>query len=145
MSMGTAPAIPGCAESHVTGLADAVLAELLGLVQQHSDVGEESTIDLRSLPMTDADRELLKERLGTGEVSTTINAAGLSIVEETTIPGVWWVRHEGGEGRVAAEQIAVTRIPEILLTHPDDIASAPEKLSALIHSSVEQNTPERSL
>ena len=118
--------------AHKTGLADAVLREIAGLLRRLIETGEEGAIDLRSLPMTDADRHQLKTRLGAGEVHATLDVAGSSTVEETAIPGVWWVRHEGADGRVANEQIAVTRIPAILISHPDDLAVGAVRLQELI-------------
>ena len=120
------------AERIVTGLADAVLREIAGLLDQLIRTGEDGAIDLRSLPMTDADRAQLKARLGVGEVRATLDVAGPSTVEETAIAGVWWVRHEGADGCVASEQIAVTRIPAILITHPDDLAAGAARLQDLI-------------
>jgi hydrogenase-1 operon protein HyaF len=118
-----------------TGLAEAILEEIAELLQRLIETGEEGAIDLRGLPMTDTDRHRLKERLGSGEVRATLDVAGPSTVEETAIPGVWWVRHEGADRRVANEQIAVTRIPAILITHPEDLAVGAARLQDLIAAS----------
>ena len=120
--------------ARLTGLADAVLREIAGLLDRVIETGEDGAIDLRSLPMTDADREELKSRLGAGEVRATLDVAGPSTVEETAISGVWWIRHEGADGRIANEQIAITRIPPILITHPDDLILGAARLQDLIGS-----------
>jgi hydrogenase-1 operon protein HyaF len=132
--MSTSPhgGVPPHSPSFRTGMADAVLREIAGLLDRLIEAGEEGAIDLRSLPMTDGDREELKARLGTGEVHATLDVAGPSTVEETAISGVWWIRHEGGDGRVASEQIAVTRIPAILITDSDDLAAGAGRLRDLI-------------
>ena len=112
----------------VTGLADAVLQEIIQLLDRLLETGKPGMIDLHSLPMTDADRGLLREKLGEGEVDVRLKVAGSSTVEETGTAGVWWVRHEGGDGRLAAEIIEVTRVPDILLSHVDDIREGRARL-----------------
>ncbi len=132
MNETVSPGVQPTHPAHLTGLADAVLQEIAGLLERLIETGEEGAIDLRSLPMTDADRDELKVRLGTGEVCATLNVAGPSTIEEAAISGVWWVRHEGEGGRVASEQICVTRIPAILMTQPEDLAVGVARLHALI-------------
>lgn len=115
------------------GMADAILRELAELLAAFVATGEEASIDLRGgLPMSDADRERLAERLGHGEVSAIVSVAGESEVWETAVSGVWWVRHRGGDGRIAAESVVVTRLPEILATHPDDARDGLARLEAML-------------
>ncbi len=116
----------------VTGLVDAVLGEIACLLDALLETGAAGAIDLRSLPMTQSDRTDLKAKLGEGEVKVTLTVAGASTIEETGAPGVWWIRHEGADGRVAAETIAVTFAPEIIFAHPDDIAAGRKRLHALL-------------
>lgn len=89
-----------------------------------AEAGDTGSIDLRSLPMTDADRDELEERLGRGEVQADLSVAGTSQVWETGYSGVWWIRHLGAGDKIAAEEIAVTNVPEILVSHSADIATA---------------------
>jgi len=91
---------------HTTGMAYSILAEISQLLTTLSERGETGAIDLRSLPMTDADRGQLEEILGRGEVRAELDLAGASEVEE----------------------IAVTPMPEILMTHPADIAAASRRI-----------------
>ncbi|MGO9174435.1 MAG: hydrogenase expression/formation C-terminal domain-containing protein [Rhodomicrobium sp.] len=113
-------------------LADAVLREIPVLMQRLLDTGATGTVDLRSLPMTDWDRQQLATRLGEGEVKAFVTVGGTSTVTETQFAGVWWVRHEGADGRIAAEQVVVARAPEFLLAHPADIEAAQRRLSAIL-------------
>lgn len=115
-----------------TGLANAVLREIVTHLDTLVESGAETAIDLRGLPMTDADRAELEERLGHGEVSAVLTVAGRSEVWETAVSGVWWVRHLGDGGRVAAEEIVVARVPEILATHPDDARDALARLRGML-------------
>ena len=80
--------------------------------------------------MSDEDRACLEDRLGYGEVNATLDVAGQTEIIETAYPGVWWVRHLDGRGRVAAEQIVVTRVPDILISPPEDIRAAAARLIA---------------
>lgn len=117
-----------CCADAVTGLAEAVLSEIADLLDQFAASGAQSSIDLSGLPMTDADREKLAQRLGRGEVQATLDVAGQTDVWETQYAGVWWVRHFGGNGQVISEEIAITHVPAILLTHREDARAAAERL-----------------
>ncbi len=116
-------------------IAEAVLREIPALMQRLLETGEAGIIDLRSLPMSDWDRQELASRLGEGEVKAFVNVGGVSTVSETQFAGVWRVRHEGADGRVAAEQLVVARAPEFLLAHPADIAAARLRLSEILERS----------
>lgn len=113
-------------------LAEAVLTEVAELLERFVATGETGAIDLRGLPMTDADTQRLEELLGRGEVHAQLEVVGHSEVRETAYSGVWWVRHRGTDARVAAEEIVVTRVPAILMTHEDDARAAAERLREAI-------------
>ena len=104
-----------------TGLARAIEREILQHLQALATDGTETAIDLRSLPMSAADRAELEASLGRGEVSAKLSTMGDSEVWETHFPGVWWVRHCGRDGRVIAEQVEITLLPEILKSDPEDV------------------------
>ena len=110
-------------------LAMALLREISAALAAYVETGQTAVIDLKSLPMLDADRAALADLLGDGEVTATLDVAGESEVRETGYAGVWWVRHFGADRRLAAEQIEITAIPEILLAHRDDIAAAADRLA----------------
>ena len=103
-----------------TGMVDALLREIADALERLIQRAEVTQIDMRGLPLNDADRTDIEKHLGRGEVSAILTVAGESEVWETRYPGVWWVRHRGASGGVAAEEIVVTRMPEILATHIDD-------------------------
>ena len=113
-----------------TGMADSLMQEIARLLAALAQTGEPSAIDLRSLPMTATDRAELEERLGQGDIAAALVVAGRSEVWETRYSGVWWVRHFGADEKIAAERIEITQVPEILLTHADDIAAASARLHA---------------
>ncbi|MBK5951164.1 hypothetical protein CH339_00195 [Rhodobium orientis] len=118
------------AKAEDSPLAMALLREISAALADYLETGETAVIDLKSLPMLDADRDALADLLGEGEVTATLNVAGESEVRETGYAGVWWVRHFGADRKLAAEQIEITAVPEILLAHRDDIAAAADRLAA---------------
>jgi hydrogenase-1 operon protein HyaF len=111
-----------------TGMVQSLLHEIALHLSRLEGSGEENAIDLRSLPMTQAERDELDKFLGHGDVDVHLNAAGESEIWETRYAGVWWVRHCSGDGRIAAETIEITRIPKILITHASDISAAANRL-----------------
>jgi hydrogenase-1 operon protein HyaF len=110
------------------GGVTAILHEIVTLLERLATANEPSAIDLRSLPMSPLDRTELKRALGEGEVQATLNAEGISTIQETRIPGVWWVEHRDPQGQLIAELIDVTYVPEILARVSDEIAEGARAL-----------------
>ena len=123
-----------CARTR-TGLARAVLPEIGECLTTLVKSGITSAIDLRSLPMTDADRDELATLLGRGEVSMTISVAGDSEVWETDYPGIWWVRHRDGGGDIISEFIEIATVPEIAVAHGKDVERSHQRMARLIAES----------
>jgi hydrogenase-1 operon protein HyaF len=118
-----------------TGNALPILHEIETLLAGLVASGKAASIDLRSLPMLPGDYEQLRQWLGEGEVSATVEAFGPTRVRETAVSGVWWVTHYSVDDQVVAEFIEITHIPEILKTHPADARQALETLrSRLLQS-----------
>ena len=118
-----------CISGRSTGMALSILAEIGQMLDTLADKGQPGSIDLRSLPLSDTDREELESLLGHGEVHAELQLAGTSEVWETAYPGVWWIRHRGAGDKIASEEIAVCPVPEILITHPVDIQAAARRLN----------------
>ncbi len=106
----------------------AIAAEIASLVDRLATEGEAGAIDLRSLPMTGADRARLREFLGAGEVRITIDADGLSTVWETATAGVWWAEHRNSEDQLIAELIEVCHVPDILMLDHDALVAGSRRL-----------------
>lgn len=113
-----------------SALVRSLAREIAEAVGAYLRTGAQRAIDLRSLPMSDADRVALERWLGEGEIRATLSVAGRSDVRETRFSGVWWVRHFGDADRIAAERIEITAIPEILSSDVADIAAALTQLEA---------------
>lgn len=121
---------PG-ADNQPTGMTHALLRELAAHLQSVANGGERQILELRNLPLNDADRAQLDELLGHGEVDITINAAGETRIHETRYPGVWWVKYFNEGGEVAAEQLEIGAVPTILEAHLEDIKDSAERLPHL--------------
>ncbi len=117
-----------CQTENTTGMARSILAEVARLLKSLAQEGTHASIDLRSLPLTDADRQQLEELLGRGEVSVELELAGRSSIWETAYAGAWWVRHRGAEDKISSEEIQVCPVPDILITHAADIQAAAERI-----------------
>jgi hydrogenase-1 operon protein HyaF len=125
--IATPPGEPG-----LTGNAQPLLRELAELVKRLLDTGEPSAIDLSALPLTPADLDWLQEKLGTGEISVTLQASGESTLNETACPGIWWVTHHNEQGAVTSQFIEVAFVPELVKAHPQDVAFGQEYLELMI-------------
>lgn len=117
-----------CFSGMKTGMARAVMHEIAECMQRLAAEDQESAIDLRSLPLTEADLLELETMLGKGEVEASLSVLGQTQVWETGYAGVWWVRHFAANQQTASEQIAITPLPEILISHPEDISAASDRL-----------------
>lgn len=115
------------------GLVDALLMEIAGLLGRLAEHDEEGSIDLRGLPLSVSCIADLEKRLGRGEVTAVIEAAGRSTIHETSFPGVWWVRHADEGGRIIANLIEVTPVPMILRADPADIILSKRRLPGCTH------------
>jgi hydrogenase-1 operon protein HyaF len=115
-----------------TGQLLAILSELKSMLIELQQTGKPNSIDLRSLPMFPGDYDRLKLVLGEGEVSARISTLGDSLIQETTIPGIWWVTHFNTDDETIAEFIEVTLLPDLLKTQTEDLAQADQQLDHLL-------------
>lgn len=112
----------------LTGQAEAVLTEIAEMLKRLLDEGVEDSIDLRSLPLSPADRDWLDAELGRGEVEVALEAGGRSVLMETAYPGVWKVTHRDTQDRVVAELIEVAFVPVIVRPDKMDVEKGYEGL-----------------
>ena len=99
-----------------------LLQQIEQALQELVDDGSATVIDLAAMPFSSQDEEDLRQHLGKGEVSASLDAFGPTHVQETALPGVWLVEHKDAESRRLTLHLEVTRIPEILVTPEEDIA-----------------------
>jgi hydrogenase-1 operon protein HyaF len=124
------------------GNALAILHEIETLLTRLVEGGETAMIDLRGIPMSAQDYELLQSLLGEGEVTANISAGGPSEIRETRYPGVWWIIHRDQENAIVAELIEITTVPSILTSPPEDIVTG---LQQMRHSLKEIHDQEASV
>lgn len=106
----------------------ALLQEIQDMLTVLDERGEVNSIDIRSLPLTPMDREFLIQFLGSGEVKASVNALGLSEINETRFSGVWWSTHYNNHEEIMAELIEVTLLPDILKTQTLDLSHSSDAL-----------------
>lgn len=88
------------------------------------DSGENSIIDLRSIPLAPGEEDTIIDTLGRGEVQARLDALGPSEIYETRYAGVWLITHYNEDESIVSRFIEITRIPEILKSQPGDISIA---------------------
>jgi hydrogenase-1 operon protein HyaF len=131
----SAPIEAPMAAGGLGGGVAAILSELVGLLERLADGGAAGSIDLRSLPMSPADRTQLQRVLGEGEVQATVEAQGVSKIRDTRVSGIGWVEHFDQQGEPIGELIEVSRVPEILASASDEMAAGARELRAQISAS----------
>ena len=119
-------------EPGLTGNAQPLLHELVEAAGRLLETGETSAIDLSALPLTPADLDWLRDKLGAGEISVTLQAIGESTLNETACPGVWWVTHHNEQGAITSQFLEVAFVPELVKADPHDVEIGREYLELLI-------------
>lgn len=108
----------------------AVAHQLQAMLETLVETGQSDCVDLRRLPLTPTDCASLRMLLGRGEVRAEMDCLGPTRIQETAVPGLWWVSHCNQDGQVLAELIEVTALPELLQPHPDELRAGPQRLRA---------------
>jgi len=116
----------------ISGPVRALLQEVMDMVIALVETGASNFIDLKSLPLAPGELEQLRMVLGEGEVEAIVDALGPTHIHETLVPGVWWVTHRNSNDEVVAEFIEITSLPEILLTHHEEIWNSVDVLKGRI-------------
>lgn len=110
------------------GLVDALLVEIAGLLETLITEDVPGSIDLLGLPLSASCLASLEQRLGKGEVTANLTAAGISEFRETGFPGVWWTNHADETGRIVSVLIEVAFVPQILLAGIEDMQNGQQRL-----------------
>ena len=111
-----------------TGNVQPLLHEIRHALARLIEDGEETAIDLQSLPLAPGEEKRIEEALGTGEVRAELDALGPSTIVETRFPGVWFVTHRNADEEVIGRLIEITRMPAVLESQPDDIRAGLQTL-----------------
>lgn len=110
--------------------AEALLHEIVKLLQQLLERDEPSHIDLQAIPLSDEDIELLSETLGEGDTDAEVMDFGVTRVTASGIPGVWWVLQMDEAGQTIGQFIEINYCPEVLIAQTEDIRDGREALQA---------------
>ena len=105
-----------------------LLYEIKHALKKLVQEGEETIIDLRTIPLGTGDAAVLNAYLGQGEVRATVKALGKSEISETRFAGVWRVTHFNSEHEVVGRFIEITSIPTLLKSQAEDMTAALEQL-----------------
>lgn len=109
-----------------------VLHEVRHALRRLVESGENTVIDLHSMPFGPGDEEDLLAALGTGEVAAQLDVLGESRITETAYPGVWVVDHYNTHGKRVAFQIEVATVPSVLVAQVADMADGLQRLEAAL-------------
>ncbi len=110
--------------NELTWNARPILFEVRHALEALLDSGENSIIDLRSIPLAPGEEDTIIDTLGRGEVQARLDALGPSEIYETRYAGVWLITHYNEDESIVSRFIEITRIPEILKSQPGDISIA---------------------
>lgn len=122
------PAIPESTQD-ATGNAIPLLHEIHHALIKLLQSGQESTLDLQSIPLGPNDERQLLATLGRGEVSAELAAIGKSLVWESRIPGIWFIEHYNSDDQLVGKFIEITLFPSILRSQTTDLQWGLEQLS----------------
>ncbi|WP_462328997.1 hydrogenase expression/formation C-terminal domain-containing protein [Thiohalocapsa halophila] len=106
------------------GNALPVLSQVRHALAQLVQGGESTQIDLGAMPFGPGDEERLMALLGTGEVTATVDALGLTHIQETAFSGVWIVEYLNTDGQRVALHLEVDHVPQLLRSQPEDLGAA---------------------
>jgi hydrogenase-1 operon protein HyaF len=107
------PRLPAAEDLSACGPALAVLERLLRALAAHRVADPPVVIDLSDLDA--ANRTLLEQTLGDGEVSARISGPRAARIQETRLAGVWWVQAVGPQGTVTPNQhLEIAELPGLI-------------------------------
>ncbi|MCP4008933.1 MAG: hydrogenase expression/formation protein [Proteobacteria bacterium] len=130
--------IPVTVTDEFTGNVTPLLHEIRHALAALLETGEQTIIDLRSMPLAPGEEAHIETALGQGEVRVELNALGRSEIIETQYPGVWLITHSNTDGALLGKYIEIALIPDILQAQQGDIQAGLEQLSDTLTTSTEK-------
>ena len=101
-----------------------LLHEVRHSLERLLERGEETTIDLGSIPLAPGELDKIDDALGTGEVKAMLESLGPSQIYETRFSGVWRITHFNAANEVVGRFIEVTRMPAVLFAQDVDMRAS---------------------
>ena len=106
-----------------------LLHEVRHALERLLTTGEETTIDLGSIPLAPGELEKIDAALGEGEVKVILEALGPSQIYETRFSAVWRITHFNAVNEVVGRYLEITRMPSLLLAQDLDMRSSLDLLT----------------
>lgn len=115
--------------------APPLLVEINEHVPHARDAGRgPHIINLSLLPHTEEDLSFLHDHLGKGELIILSRGYGNCRIQATATRDTWWVRYYNSQDTLILNSIEISRIPEVALAAPEDIADSAERLGEILDS-----------
>ncbi len=130
--------VPVTVTDEFTGNVTPLLHEIRHALTALLETGEQTIIDLRSMPLAPGEEAHIETALGQGEVRVELNALGRSEIIETQYPGVWLITHSNTDDALLGKYIEIALIPDILQAQQGDIQVGLEQLSDTLTTSTEK-------
>jgi hydrogenase-1 operon protein HyaF len=127
------------AQAQAFGNARPILSEVRHALARLIDSGEPTQIDLGAIPFGPGDEDRLRELLGVGEVTATVDALGPTSILETAIRGVWLIEYLNTDRQRVALHLEVDEVPRLLRAPSDDLRDALTALDTTL--AAEQTAP----
>ena len=134
--------IPVRVTEEFTGNVTPLLHEVRHALGALLDKGEQTIIDLRSMPLAPGEEAHIETALGQGEVRVELNALGRSDIIETQYPGVWLITHSNTDGTILGKYFEIALIPDILQAQEGDIQAGLEQLGGTLKMTSAENDNE---
>jgi hydrogenase-1 operon protein HyaF len=112
-----------------------LLHEIRHALAQLLESGEETVIDLRSIPLASGEEAAIEKALGDGEMRASLSALGPSEFRETSYPGVWLITHYDNENRIVGKFVEVATVPALLKSQTEDMVAGLQRLEARLKNS----------
>ena len=116
-----------------------ILHEIRHALRKLINNGENSIIDLRSIPLAPGEEDTIINTLGCGEVHAKLNALGPSEIVETRFAGVWLITHYNEDNSIIGRFIEITALPDILKSQPEDMTFSLAQLESELGNGSESN------
>ena len=128
--------------NEVTLNVQPILHEIRHSLERLLEQGQNSTIDLRSIPLAPGEEESILNTLGVGEVHARLDALGPSEIYETRYAGIWLVTHFNENNTIVSRFIEVTEFPDILKSQPGDMSDALTSLADDLETEITESHAE---
>jgi len=107
-----------------------LLHEIRHALAQLLEEGNETVIDLRSIPLTPGEEAAIEQALGEGEMQAVLSALGPSNFRESSYPGVWLVTHYNHDDKIVGKFVEVAIVPSLLRSQTEDMAAGLRRLES---------------